>query len=744
VVSATMRAVSSRLVRAINLSIAVLLLALLFAAYWFAYRPLPKSSGQITAPVSARATVARDARGVPHISAASWEDAVFLQGFATAQDRMWQMDGLRRLAAGELAEVVGPAALDSDRDSRRLRLSRIAEASERAMPAADRAVLAAFARGVNYFLETHRGSLPLEFTLLNYEPRPWRVRDSILAGLQMYKTLTNSWRDEMIKLHARLRGDAAKVDYLFPPRSGFDPQPGSNAWALSGSRTASGKPILANDPHLDFAIPSTWYLVHLQAPGLNVSGASLPGVPGVIVGHNDRIAWGVTNLQFDVQDLVREQFDPQNARYVFKGQTFSAGVERELIPVKGEKPSEFAVFVTRHGPVVAIEDNQYYALQWTAADASSFTFPFLDLNRAKNWTEFTTAIARFPGPGQNFVYADVDGNIGYHATGHLPIRKNCKGDVPADGASGECEWQGYIPFDQLPNAFNPASGAVVTANQNPFPDQYDYTVSGNFAAPYRARRIRELLDASPRWNPAEMLNIQKDVYSAFSHFLAKQVVAAWDARKASNPELQEAVVLLRGWNGMMEKGAAAPMLVTLVFQELRKTVAESASPGAGQSYEFPMATAALERLLRDRPIGWFSDYDAMLMKCFSDAAASGTKLLGSKISRWDYGKYNELRIVHPVGNALPLVGSYFNIGPVPMSGSSTTVKQTTRRMGPSMRMIADLSDWDRSLQNITIGESGQIFSSHYKDQWEAYYAGTSFPMQFTKVDAKAVLVVNPR
>jgi penicillin amidase len=586
--------------------------------------------------------------------------------------------------------------------------------------------------------------LALEFTLLNYEPRPWRVRDSILAGLQMYRTLTTSWRDELNKLHMRTRGDADKVEFLFPVRSGFDPQPGSNAWALSGSRTATGKAILANDPHLDFAVPSTWYLVHLQAPGLNVSGASLPGVPGVIVGHNDRIAWGVTNLQFDVQDLFREQFDPQTARYVFQGQTLPAVVERELIPVKGEKPSEFAIFVTRHGPVVAIEDNNYYSLQWTAADAASFTFPFLELNRAGNWTEFTAAIARFPGPGQNFVYADVEGNIGYHATGHLPIRKNCKGDVPADGASGECEWQGYIPFDQLPQVFNPASGAVVTANQNPFPEEFEYTVSGNFAAPYRARRIQELLETRPKWNAAEMLTVQKDVYSAFTHFLAKQVVAAWDARKATNPELQEAVALLRGWSGIMEKGAAAPMLVALIYQELRKTVAERASPGAGQTYEFQMATAALERLLGDRPSGWFPDYDAMLMKCFSDAAAAGAKIQGSKISRWDYGKYNELRIVHPVGNALPLVGSSFNIGPVPMSGSSTTVKQTTRRLGPSMRMIVDLGDWERSLQNLTIGESAHRLSSHYKDQWDAYYAGTSFPMQFGKIEGKSVLVVNPR
>jgi penicillin amidase len=241
-----------------------------------------------------------------------------------------------------------------------------------------------------------------------------------------------------------------------------------------------------------------------------------------------------------------------------------------------------------------------------------------------------------------------------------------------------------------------------------------------------------------------MLEVQKDVYSSFSHFLAQQVVAAWDARKANNPALREAVDALRTWNGQMEKGTAAPMIVTLIFQQLRKAVAERASPGSGLTYEFQMAPSVLEKLLRERPPDWFPDYNAVLMKCFSDAVDEGMKIQGSKISRWDYGQYNSLKIAHPVDSQLPLIGSYFNIGPVSMSGSSTTIKQTTRRLGPSMRMIVDLGNLDRSLQNITIGESAHRLSPHYKDQWQAYYGATSFPMQFIKVDAKQTLVVNPQ
>ena len=748
---------STPLLRAINLSIAVLVLAFLAAGYWFAWRPLPDTSGEIPAPISARATISRDALGVPHIAAATIEDAIFLQGFVTAQDRLWQMDALRRLAGGELAEVVGKQALETDEESRRLRLGRIAEDAERTMPAADRATLAAYARGVNYFLETHRGRLPVEFTLLNYQPRPWSKRDTVLAGLQMYRTLTTSWREEINKLHMLQKGDRAKVDFLFPSRSGAEAQPGSNAWAISGARSATGKPILANDPHLDFAIPSTWYMVHLRAPGLDVTGVSLPGVPAVIVGHNDRIAWGVTNLQFDVQDLYRVQIDPRTGSYIHRGHAEQAHLERGAIAIKGAKPVQFDQWVTAFGPVIVADEKQNYALQWTAAEPGRFQFPFLDLNRARNWTEFTAAIARFPGPGQNFVYADVDGNIGYHATGRLPIRPpGCLGDVPSDGAvdqeTTDCEWQGVIPFDDLPQSYNPASGMIVTANQNPFPLDYKYPVAGNFAPHYRSRGIRLMLENREKWKPVEMLAVQKDVYSAFSDFLARQLIVAFDSRVAPNAKAQnssndaslaEAVAPLRKWTGQMEKGAAAPLIVQLTYEELRKAVAEVAAPGLADAYDYAMSPAVIEKLLRERPAGWFEDYNQLLLKCLGQAIGAGRKIQGSKISRWDYGQFIELKIAQPVDGSLPVIGKYFNIGPVPMSGSSTTIKQTTRRLGPSMRMIVDLSDLDRSLENITIGESGQPLSRHYKDQWSAYYGATSFPMQFRNIDAKQVLTVTP-
>lgn len=731
------------IVRYINIIIGIVLLLVAAAAYWFVYRALPQTSGTITAPVSQRVTIARDALGVPHISAASEDDAFFAQGYVEAQDRLFQMDGLRRLAGGDLAEIAGPAALELDRDSRRLRMRRVAEMAYASLPAPDRAPLAAYARGVNDFIQTHLHALPVEFTLLGYNPRPWSVVDTILIGLHMYRDLTTTWKDEILKRDMLAAGDRAKVNFLFPPRSGGELQPGSNAWAVSGAHTASGKPLLCNDMHLDYSIPGIWYMIHLRAPGLDVAGVSLPGTPSVIAGHNQRIAWGVTNLHFDVQDLYIENFDPRTGRYLYRGQWEQARREREIIPVKGAPAVEMSLWVTRHGPLYIDDAGQHLALRWAAAEPGVFQFPFPEIDRAGNWQEFTRALSRFPGPAQNFVYADVDGNIGYHATGLLPIRKGYTGDVPVDGSSGENEWQGFIPFDQLPSFYNPPQGLIVTANQNPFPADYRYAVNGNFASHYRSRQIRNLLMARNGWRAVDMLAVQKDVYSSFSQYLAQSIVGAYDRHKAQHSEMAGAVELLRGWNGQMDKDAAAPMIAALAYERLKLMVAQSASPSVGARYKYQMAPAAVETLLRTRPAGWFNDWDETLLRGLAEGLDDGRRQQGHDPSRWTLGRYQPLLLANPVGRHLPLVAGFFNIGPVPMSGSPTTVRQYTGSLGPSMRLDADLAEWDNSLLEGTTGQSGEVLSRHYKDQWERYYYAQSFPMQFRKVQTKDVLTLAP-
>ena len=736
--------------RAINVVVALALATVLAGLYWYVWRPLPQHSGAIAVPVTAPASVNFDALGVPHIHAASQEDAFIAQGYITAQDRLWQMDSLRRLAGGNLAEIVGPGALELDRESRQLRMRRIAEEGYTRLAPEDRAAFAAYTLGVNEFIATHLNDLPVEFTLLGYQPKPWSVVDCLLICLNMYRNLTTTWRNDIVKQNMLKDGDTAKVNYLFAARSGDEPLPGSNGWAAAGSRTASGKPILSNDMHLEYSLPAVWYMTHLDAPGLDVSGVCLPGVPGVVVGHNRRIAWGITNLGFDVQDLYVEKMDAAG-RYLFHGQVEQARQEHEVIPVKGGRGVETNILVTRHGPVIVAEGGERISLRWTAAEPGFPQYPVLDIDRAQNWQQFTAAISRWTGPGSNFVYADVDGNIGYHAAGKLPKRHGFSGDVPLDGSSGDFEWDGYIPFDELPMAYNPPSGIIATANQNPFPADYPYPVNGNFAPPDRSLRIRELLSARTGWHAADMLGVQTDIFSAFSKFLAVQAVAAYDKHGAKNPAVDPAVALLRAWDGRMDKDLGAPFLISLVYQHVRSSVAESASPSKGQLYEYAMGPAVIGKLLRDRPDGWFHDYDAMLLRSLVDAVDEAKRIQSDLPARWKYGAYLRIEIDHPVLHAamqrIPAIGPWldvFEIGPTPMSGSSTTVKQTTRVLAPSMRMDADLSDWDRSLLNILIGQSGQPLSSHYKDEWNDYYNGRSYPMQFEHVQAKSTLQLRPK
>lgn len=757
-----------RLVRVANVAVALFVILLAIAVYWFAFRPLPQTSGEFAAPLSGPATVKRDARGIPHIQASSWQDAIFLQGYVTAQDRLWQMDVLRRFAKGELAEVFGPDALKADQEARRMQMREIAESQALTLRPADRALLVAFARGVNFFIDTHRGDYPLEFALPGraYDPRPWTLSDSLAVGLVMFRDLTDTAKFEFDKgffLNSSRNLSHAKT--LFPASQGQYVSPGSNAWAVSGAHAVSGKPLLANDPHLAYGIPPTWYLLQLQAPGLDVSGASLPGLPAVITGHNDHIAWGVTNVQGDVMDLYQEQLDPRSGRYVFAGQLLQARLDRQVIGVKGAKPVALDIWVTRHGPILLQAGGKPYAMRWSAADG--FAFPFFDVDRARNWTEFRGALRDFWGPGQNFIYADVAGNIGYQATGRFPIRRGFDGDVPLDGASGSFEWAGYIPFEQLPSFLNPPSGVVATANQNPFPPGFPYRVTGSYHDRYRIRQIKARLAAKPKLDVDDMLAIQKDVYAAYDHSLARQVLAALTHHPSSDPLVKEASGVLRGWNGQMDKDEAAPMVTQLLSMHLAASLVENLLPEKLQQQIRKSAAARLaqrrapadaatplsilprpsviQELLEHRPAAWVAgnDWDAWLLDNLQTALREGRQEQGSPVAKWRWGRLLQWTFLHPVGSHLPLVSAYFDIGPAPMSGSSSTVKQTTATLGPSERMVANLADWDRSVQNLTTGESGMVASRHYKDEWAAYYYGRSFPMEFDKVTAKETLHVKP-
>ena len=478
----------------------VVLIVVCTAAWWLVYRPLPQLDGTISLPgLHKEVTVDRDNWGVPYVRAASLEDAVEAQGYVTAQDRLWQLDLMRRASRGQLSEIVGPLALKSDRQFRTFGFSRAAERDFACMDQDSRMLLEAYARGVNRFIDQHQKSLPLEFSLLNYKPQPWQPTDSLVIAGYMYQTLTDTWERKLdrAKVEARVGPERSKdlfaedspMDHfvigdphvpndgskasrirsrrpeddddsddpvlkatvstgidnvvtsetyadlssaLWPSIKGYLEQTqseirqglGSNNWVVSGDHTATGKPLLANDPHLELSIPPIWYEVHLSAPGYNAEGVTLPGAPLIVIGHNDRIAWGFTNNGADVQDLYIETFDPAAPdEYRVNGAWVKAQTFDEVIHVKGRPDDHLKVVVTRHGPVVRREGDKVYALRWTALEPGGLANTYNWLSRAQNWDEFRAVMKNVWGPGQNTVYADVEGNIGYIMAARVPIRK---------------------------------------------------------------------------------------------------------------------------------------------------------------------------------------------------------------------------------------------------------------------------------------------------------------------------------
>jgi len=735
-----------------NALVAILIVAAAGLSYRYIWQSMPATSGELQVAISQPATIIRDQYGIPHITAANIEDAVYLQGFVHAQDRFWQMEATRRLAAGEMAEIVGQPAVENDLGARQLRLRRLANLMVENLEAEDRVWFAAYARGVNDWLNSHQDRLPLEIRALGYTPREWNLSDSMLLILHMYRQLSTSWTIEADQFALLSRStDPQKARSLYPTRTGIEILPGSNAWAISGAKSTTGKPILAGDPHLAQSWPSTFYINHLKAGNLDVIGGSIPGGPGVIIGHNQKIAWAMTTLHFDVQDL-------------YANESRLLGIERETIRVKGGRDIQLNLQITPNGPILE-RNGVRFAMKWSAFEGK-YPFAFRNMNLAQNWNEFRGALSRFPGPGTNFIYADTSGNIGYQAAGNMPLRKIAASDVPLDARNPDHQWSSFIPFEDLPTALNPKSGELINSNQNPFPPNYKYPVAGVFTPPYRQRQIHNLLSRKPKWQAEEMTAIQMDVYSEFHHFLAGQLVAAGKKRKSSREDFTAALEVLEGWNGQMEAGQAAPMITALTYEELKLAVMRRVT-SLPLGFDSHFAPSLIEGQLRTRPKDWFPDYDQLLVQSLLNALDTGIKSQGKNPKFWDYGRYNRIVISNAVlGEAvtvgkfiakpwmpfasairtlrLPLVDSYVQAGSAPLSGSSQTVKQVNNRVGPAFRFIADTADWDHSTLTITLGQSGHAFSKHSKDYWDKYYNGGAVPLPYNNITAEATLSLRPR
>jgi penicillin G amidase len=795
----------SRILLWLVLATLVVLAGVVAYAYYVAHSALPQLDGQLqVSGIAAPVTLTRDGHGVPTIEAGSLEDLFFAQGYVTAQDRLWQMDVMRRFGGGELSEILGESLLKVDREQRILGLRAAAIKSLQMASPRDRVFFEAYARGVNAFIATRGHNLPIEFRILGYAPKPWQPEDSVVIANEMVKDLNyhyffdalarekilaklgpeltadlyvnRSWHDrpptvmrEDLNQPDVNAGDSEDDDDEDSPDNSFtrervsppealprealpsegSPVNGSNNWVVSGAHTVTGKPLLSNDMHLGHQMPNLWYEAHLHAGALDVAGVTLPGMPYVIVGHNQRIAWGFTNVGPTVTDVFIENFNQQGAY-----QTPSGWVQPEhrleVIHVKGKPDVSVDVKITRHGPIITElvpGETRLLALRWTLYD--SLHIPFFDVNAAQNWQEFRRAFAQLDAPGQNVVYADVDGNIGYQTTGKIPIRAAGDGSLAVSGADNAHEWTSYIPFEQLPSIYNPPSGIIGTANGRITPDNYPNSISMEWEAPWRTARIYHVLESGRQFSSADMLALQTDIHSEADLFAAERLVYAVDHATKPSVRAKQAADIMRSWDGRMQASAAAPTIAESSIVELRRLLLEPklgsapADPEKGaavlnwKTYSWQMRSVWLENILLHRPKRWlpeaFANYDELLTAAV-EAAVNGP-IAPKDLAAWRWGAFNAVDIEHPVLGKIPIVKRWSGPGVQEQSGSGYTLKAVTRHHGPSERFTANLADLDQSTLNIVTGQGGNFLSPYYMDQWEAWYGGTTFTLPFS---AKAV------
>ena len=780
--------------------VAVLLLIVLLvtaSAYLYLRQSLPKTFGEVEiAGVGAAVEVLRDRHGIPHIHAATLEDAHFALGFVHAQDRLWQMEMNRRIGSGRLAEILGPGALEADRFMRTLGLRRVAAENLARYDDETRRLLEAYAAGVNAFL-AGKPVLPPEFWLLNVTPEPWSPIDSIVWTKLMAWDLGGNWRSELLRMRLSRTLALERIQELLPPYPGDAPPPlpdlkalysglekkpaanpvfsgirgqvrnsahasaqanygpdpefpgGSNSWVVSGARSASGKPLLANDPHLGLTAPPVWYFAHVQAPGLDAIGATLPGVPAILVGRNERIAWGLTNTGADVQDLYLERLDG----------TFAE--TEEIIKVKGAPDERLKVRRSRHGPLIsdvarpaleAAPRGYAVALAWTALAADDLTMQAaLRLARARDWNELLAAGRMLHAPPQTVSYADVDGNIGFVAAGRVPLRKpanDLRGLAPAPGWDERYDWAGYIPFEEMPQAFNPPGGSVVLANHKIAPPGYRHHITYEWQPPYRARRIDDLLK-EPKHDLSSFQRMHSDVVSlAVRELLPKFLAGKPDER-------------LAGWDGSMSKDRTEPLIMAAWWREFARALY---ADELGDAFRANWAARAvfLDNVLSGQR-HWCDDVrTAAVESCEQILAASfekakeGIERQYGKDKAW--GDAHVARHRHRPFTRQPWLARVFDIR-VPSAGDAYTVnvgamdfndeaEPFANRHAPSLRMVADLADPQASVFIHSGGQSGNPLSAHYRGFSEAWARGEYVPMvserRRLEADGAQRLVLRPR
>jgi penicillin G amidase len=746
---------------------------------------LSQTSGTIRVSGLARpVTVLRDPWGIPHIYAETQADLFFAQGFVAAQDRLWQLEMWRRAGMGEMAEVLGPEALDRDRFARLLRYRGDLEAEYASYAPDAKEIIESFVRGVNAWIEASRGRRPIEFQLTGIEPEPWtpqvvlsRVAAwevTLNAGFEGYAAGLGSkvgWEllDEILPtdpprpLAKEPKADLGGIDQqkIFAlPRSLSAPikfPDGSNNWVVDGALSATGKPLLANDPHRGLRLPSLRWLVHLVGPGWNVIGAGEPALPGVAAGHNDRVGFGFTVVGIDQQDLYVEEIHPRNSNlYKYQGRWERMRVERERIAVKGKKrPQVVELKFTVHGPVIH-EDRKgrrAVVLRWVGSEPGTAGYlASLSLNRARSWPEFQKALERWKVPSENLLYADVDGNIGWQVAGLTPVRRGWSGLLPVPG-DGRYEWQRFLPASELPGAFNPPSHFLATANHNILPPGYPHALAFLWADPARFHRLVEVLGApEKKFTVADFERLQHDEVSR----PAREIVGILRGVEGVDAEHRPFVNLLTTWDGTVGRDSAAAALYEIWMTKLPAAIVGNMPENVRSVAEGSLGPARMAALLREPTSRWFGSdpragRDAAMLGSLGKAVVEAKEKLGANPAAWRWGALHKLTLRHPLATT-PERKILFDLPPVELGGDDNTVNIRAGdgydvQHGASFREVLDVANWDRSVATSVPGQSGQPGSPHYGDLLPLWAEGKYFPLLFSREAvegaAKEKLVLEP-
>jgi penicillin amidase len=717
--------------------------------------------------------VLRDRWGVAHIYAQNQHDLFFAQGVVAAQDRLFQMELWKRAGQGRLAEILGPSALPRDVNARALRYRGDMQAEYKSYSPDTRAILTAFTDGINAYIASLTApsgpGLPLEFQLAGFSPDAWHP-EYCLNRMAAFSMTGNTFSE---LAHAQALADlgaqkAAKL-FDFDPAIPLDPAPGldlaglspdllknlvgsdhrieflahslegSNNWTISGALTASGKPLLANDPHRVIGLPSLRYMVHLVAPGWDVIGAGEPGLPGVALGHNEHIAWGFTIFGLDQQDLYVEELNPANPfEYKTEGGWKTMEARKEVFFVKGAAPTEVDVKFTRHGPVLWEDGKRALALRWVGSEPGTAGYlASLTIDRAENWDQFEEAVARWKVPSENIVYADNAGNIGEHSAGLAPVR-NWTGLLPVPG-HGNYNWTGFVPTAELPHLFNPKEGFVATANHKMIPEHYPYTVGFEWAPPYRITRIRSVIENAKqdrhKLSVPDMESLQSDITSLPALEFQKLV-------RSTPLKNDPALASFLRWDGQLTRESSDAALYEVWLQQIGLAVGERFSREHGGRYS-DLEPNTLLRLLTNPEKDLFGDNpvasrDQLLADRLRAARLELEKLFGPDTAQWEWGKFHTVHFRHAVDQQ-PGAKDLFDLGPLARPGDEYTVNATgmddgswKQVSGASYREILDTSNWDQSVAVNTPGQSGQPGSPHYSDLLPLWDAGRYFPLVYSR------------